>query len=373
MDNFNRRVIVAIVCLGMSAAPPIAAEETAGWQGLFDVEARMERLQAPEMATIRAACLAVSAERGWMELEPIEALGATEGYGSDNAAEDFSWAVMVLSSRALAGDQAAREMLEELMVRWAEAGAFQRTVEAHDAYYALKRALLPISVAYSILAPELDEEAAERLRDWIDPLVRRIDKRFDGDVDRNNHRTLADSVQTVWGGIVGDDELVGRGVEHFHAVLGDMRPDGTLPLEARRGARALWYQRQTLSSLTVIAEVLRGRGHNLYVETTDSGLGFTTLLAALLDGLRSPLLVTVYSAENHIPGPEQDYLALDLGFLETRGHGRHYMAWTEAARDARTSLSFIRLGSLFDSRLRPQRPLIDEFAGGNATCFWAEP
>lgn len=368
-----QRFVAAIAVSATLFSAVYAESARSGWSGLFDVDARTQRLEEVEMTSIKAACLAVPIDRRWMEMDPVLSLGATDGYGSDNAAEDFSWAVMVLSGRALAADDAARATLESLLLKWAEADAFSQTADAHDAYYALKRALLPITTAYAIVAPEMESGDAARLRNWIDPLVRRIDKRFDGDVDVNNHRVLADSVQTVWGGIIGDEALVERGVERFHATLEDMRSDGTLPLEARRGARALWYQRQTLSSLAVIAEVLRGRKRDLYSEVNDSGRGFTTLLAALLDGLRSPLLVTVYSAENYIPGPEDDYLSLDLGFLHTRGHGRHYMAWTEAALDAVSSLPFTRLRMLFHKRLKSQRPLIDEFAGGNATCFWGRP
>lgn len=349
------------------------AARAESWRGLFDVPARAEALKDPRYARIRQACLKVPMEDAWSKLAPVTRLSTTEGYGSDQSAEDFSWAVMVMSGRSLAGDKEAGKRLTRLMLAWAKAGAFANIEEVNDAYYALKRTLLPLSVAYSILLPTLADDQAEALRRWLDPLVRRIDKVFDGDVDRNNHRVLADSVLAVWGATIGDRPLMEKGLARYDTVLAETRIDGTLELEARRGARALWYQRQTLSSMIVLAETARGAGIELYRHESESGRSLSTLIGALLNGISAPVLVAVYASENHIPGPEKDYLALDMGFLDRRGHGRHYMAWTEAAMLAGDSLSFQRLKALFERKLGDDRPLIDEFAGGNATCFWGQP
>ncbi len=361
--------LLAAIGIAVTTAPASAN----GWQGLFEVESRAALLTTEPYRRIRAQCLAVAIDPAWAKLAPIRRLSATEGYGSDQSAEDFSWAVMVLSGRALAGDAKARKRLTETLATWAKAGAFTETEQVHDAHYALKRQLLPLLVAYAILLPDLETKRADLLKTWLDGLVRKIDHVFDGDVDRNNHRILADSVLAVWGSLIGDRAMMEKGLARYDAVLREARPDGTLELEARRGARALWYQRQTLSSLTVLAEVARGQGTDLYGRAGPAGQSYAALLGALLNGMASPVLVAVYSAENHIPGPERDYRKLELGFLETRGHGRHYMAWTEAAVRSGSGLAFDRLRGLFDRRIGPQRPLIDEFIGGNSTCFWGQP
>lgn len=361
-------ILISLVTLG--AASPVSAN---GWPGLFDVDSRTTLLSTEPYREIRQLCLAVPIDPAWAELVPIRRLSATEGYGSDQSAEDFSWAVMVLSGRVLAGDKSARSMLEQLLSAWAMAGAFTQTEEVHDAYYALKRQLLPLTVAYSILMPDLEPGRARLVKDWISTLVGRVDHLFDGDVDRNNHRILADSVLAVWGSVLGDRDMMEKGLSRFDAVIAEARSDGTLELEARRGARALWYQRQTLSSLTVLAEVARGQGIDLYARKASGGQTFAALLGALVNGISSPVLVAVYAAENHIPGPEKDYRKMELGFLQTRGHGRHYMAWAEAAALSGTGLSFARLKGLFDRQIRAERPLIDEFVGGNSTCFWGQP
>ena len=45
-------------------------------------------------------------------------------------------------------------------------GAFRDTEEVNDAYYALKRTLLPLTVAYTIVAPDLEPARAKALADW---------------------------------------------------------------------------------------------------------------------------------------------------------------------------------------------------------------
>jgi len=365
----HKRLIMAI---GFALALATSSQ-AAGFKGLFDTEARAALLRTSDYAVIRNACLRIPANPKWPNLTPIMGLAATEGYGSDNSAEDFSWAVMVLTGRALAGDKPSSKNLKDLLFRWADANAFSQTEEVYDAYYALKRQLLPLAVAYQVLLPSLSQDEATKLNVWLDPLVRRMDKIFDGDVDTNNHRVLADSVLALWGSINGDKPLLDKGLSRYATVLSETRADGTLELEARRGSRALWYQRQTLSSMVVIAETARGQGIDLYSQRAEDGRAMPTLIGALMNGLSSPVLVTVYAAENHIPGPEKDFLKLDLGFLETRGHGRHYMAWSEAAAHAGEDLSYQRLTGLLDRDLAKQRPLIDEFAGGNTTCFWGQP
>ncbi|MBP0440622.1 alginate lyase family protein [Tianweitania sediminis] len=370
MASRLRKVVPLLI--GVSLVFPAAASEER-FQGLFDMAARKSALRDANMKQVRSACLSVPYNAKVLAAEPIKALKSTEGYGSDNSAEDFSWTVMALASAGLGGDRDAESRLGKLLLKWSKAEAFLQTEEGYDPYYALKRLLLPVIVAYGVVEPRWSDEERALARQWIDTLVRRIDARFDREVDRNNHRILADSVLALWGATIGDQALVSQGIARFELVLEEMRPDGTLPLEARRGARALWYQRQTLSSLVVIAEAARGQGQDLYSRETEDGRSFATLLGALLNGLQSPLLVAAYASENHIPGPEKDFRLLDRSFLDQRGHNRHYMAWAEAAQMRGADLSYQRLAGLFDRELRSERPLIDDFIGGNATCFWWQP
>ncbi len=366
----GRNLALAFLMLAL----PVGSAQ-ASWRGLFDVEKRRAELASTQSRSARESCLAIRRNPAWANLEPVTGLRQTDGYGTDQTSQQFAWAVMVLSGRALAGEIDSRTDLSKLLVNWAKAGAFRDTEVVHDAYYALKRTLLPTIVAYQVVQPALPPRDAEMVKAWIDGLVRRIDKRFDGDVDRNNHRILADSVLALWGSVIGDDDLYKLGRKGFDAAVAHARADGSLPLETRRGARAGWYTRQALADLTLIAEVAAGRGENLYAgiagEGDRKGVPLTRLAGYFANVLIEPAVALPYAAENYIPGPNEDFADQDLGYLTRRPTGRHYLAFLEAfAARSPEQLPYARLTRYFEAKVSLERPLVDEFIGGNATCFW---
>ena len=368
--------MLSATALPGSTQASVAQATDPGYQGLFDVKARKAFLAQNPSSDARKACLAVEADAKWLNIEVIKGLTTTEGYGTDRSGNQYAWAVMVLSGRTLAGDKRAGEMLKTLLLTWADAGAFSETEKVHDAYYALKRLMLPTVVAYSIIRDGLSDEEKQKLIAWIDPLVRRTDQIFEGSVDYNNHRYLADSVLMAWGSLTGDQELYQKGLDRFRVILDDARVDGSLPLETRRGARALWYMRQSLTSMTVMAEIAAGGEDDLFDATAAADgkkKSMWTILSYWMNGMTNPILVNAYSAENYIPGPEQDYMKPDFGFLENRGNGRHYLAFLEALA-VHEPANFVqrRARALLEREGVNERPLIDEFAGGNATCFWRQ-
>jgi poly(beta-D-mannuronate) lyase len=363
-----KRIFTLLMTLSSLAVGPSYAQEKPA--GVFDVDQRRATLAQPAFANIRAACLAIQRDPSWAALKPIAGLKATEGYGTDGAANDYAWAVMVLAGRALAGDMTSEAALRDILLNWSKANAFAQTEVESDAYYALKRVLLPTIVGYSVIQRGLDDGQRQIIADWIDPLVRKIDYSFDGTVDHNNHRYLTDSVLMAWGAVAGDEALYAKGIDRYRTILSEARADGSLPLETRRGARALWYMRQSLSSMTVMAEIAARRGTDLY-GMNEGNATFDRILSYTLNGISEPRVVLAYASENYIPGADPDFRKPDLGFMTKRSHGRHYMAWAEAvvARD-RAGLATRRLKTLFARSLRNDRPLIDELAGGNATCIW---
>lgn len=343
--------------------------------GLFDVKKRKAELATPEFSAIRKYCMADQIEEPDDDIpKPVSGLEATDGYGTDRSASEFSWYIMVHGGRALAGDKKSGELVKQALLKWADASAFSKTEQVHDAYYALKRALLPIIVSYTIIKDDLSEDEQEKIEDWIDPLVRMIDHKFDGDVDLNNHRYLADSVLALWGSVSGDDNLYEKGEERYKIALDQMRDDGSLPLETRRGARALWYMRQSLTDLTLIAEVYKTNGDDLY-SIVRNKKDLPLMMDFFLSAVKSPMIVMPYASENYIPGPSKDYTKQDMGFLQSRGGKRHYMAFSHAylRHYGSKDTSSVRLNALMKETGYKELPLIDDYIGGNATCFWGAP
>jgi len=354
-----------LLSLGLLALAPAS-----GHAALFDVAARRAELASEAGAAVNAICQAPKLEAD-LRLAPVEALGATDGYGSDNRSADFAWAAMALAGKALAGDPAADAGLRDLLRTWAGADALGASADVHDAHFALKRTLLPTIVAFTVVRDGMAAEDRARVGAWLARLTAKIDRTFDGDVDLNNHRYLTDSVLAAWG-VAGDrpDLLRKARARLEFALTRQLRPDGSFPLEARRGARALWYHRQTMASLTVIVMALRQSGVDP-LQDPALAASWRRMTLFLLDGLRTPRIVLRYAAENYIPGPGDDFERQDLGFLDPRGHGRHYLAWAAAARGLLAEpYATERFERFFVQEAASDGPLIDEFSGGAATCFW---
>lgn len=292
--------------------------------------------------------------------------------GDAQVAQTLARTMMEAAARYLAeADGGARDAIVDNLGRLAEAGAFSQLIEpvTVNHFYNLDRTLLPTITAFALLEgdPELPPAAIEPIKSWLDRLVRwRGPERL---VDptrpssRNNHRYLRDSVTMAWGALVGDNALFFAGIDRFRIALEQMRADGSLPLETARGDQALFYQRHAISSLVAIAEIAAVQGYDLYALENDAGHGLHRMIRFLVEAIDDPTLLAPYTAAEQY-----------LGFLDRRGHDRHYMAWFEAYR-ARFPESPLtrRLEAQIRANGSFEEPLLDEYAGGPMTCFFAIP
>ena len=347
---------------------------------LVDGPARRATLMRLPIATRTTLC----GERDSFSVRPVvEELGADAGNGPDVRSQQFALTMMEAAAAYLAASDptAPRAALLNNLDRWARKKAlldFNRGQE--NAYYVLDRTLLPTIVAWSLLRDDAKVQAKQRRRidGWLKRLVRkrgeqRPPRAAVGISSRNNHAYLAASVDMAWGALTGNGDYFRSGPAVYRTAIGVMRPDGSLPLETARGARALWYQRHAIASLTTIAEMAAVQGYDLYAFTAD-GRSLNTAIRFLLDAIADPALVQHYAAANYKPGPEPDRPDQDLGFLQRRGRVRHYMAWAEylIARfpDREESRRLLKLLSGTDPGFRP---MVDDYSGGNTTCFVADP
>ncbi len=334
---------------------------------LFDVPERAKALQSGDFPEASRMCFApeLQGEIG----KPIKGFKTTADYGADRRAHQFSWTIMVHAGRSLAGDGAATRNLKKILLSWADANAFAQSEVTHNAYFSLKRVLYPTIISFSAIQPTLTKAERKKIITWLDPIVRAMDKKFGGKVDVNNHRFMADAALMAWGVIVEDPKLYYKGMERFSLVLHEMHRDGSLPLETRRGNRATWYMRQSLASLMVMAEMARVQGDNLYGKEVH-GKRFGDMVSFFMNSARNPLIVFPYATENLTPGHEYNVFKQDVGMLETRGHGRHYMAFAESWLSHEKGFVANRLEAFLKHQVKGQRPFIDEFSGGNVSCFW---
>lgn len=316
--------------------------------------------------------------------DPVLSLTGAVSYGSDRAAEDFVLAIMqgAAAWRGTADPETASRTIAELAA-WAEAGALGSIVEVGadlsntNSIYSLRRALIPLLMAWRDLAPAAtrpDRQAIERWLDHLSDLAdtdtgsRKSRGRSDAVSNRNNHSYMRATIDALRAGPAHDVGRAAKAAAIVQRAVAEMRPDGSLPLETARGDRALWYQRHALASLVFIAELLRPFGYDLYAPRPD-GRSLHDAVEFLAAASETPSLVSEYAAANRNPKPGTSPDEQDLGFLQPRGHGRHYMAWFEIYQarfpDRETTR---RLARLVRPSLEEARPMIDELAGGNTTC-----
>lgn len=327
--------------------------------------------------------------------DPFQEIGAPNQYGSDARGRALSYAVMTRAAAWVGAQdvEAAHEAIE-VLDHWARSQALTVLHETTDgrntkSIYALKVVLMGVIPSWAALAPFAQESAPDKKRridHWLDHLVQKANVPTGGRASRsrtfdcanngglphspvsncNNHRYLRDAVAMAWGAYTDNDVLFHQGLARYGVALQQMRPDGSLPLETMRGARALWYQRHALASLSVMAEMAAVQGHNLYGRQY-KGRSLATGIDFLTQALRDESQVQPYAQTNAIPGPNMDWQQQDKGFLRERAM-RHYMAWTQfASTDPDVSKAATTLTPL----IVVDGAMIDEYSGGNISCYKA--
>lgn len=330
------------------------------------------------------------------DADPVPSLEGRLGYGGNNQlVAPFDWSLIVYGTRAFSdGNAGAHATFMDIVTDWARANAL---TEVEDdvagsntaVLFNLRRTLALLIPTWAKIRNDARTTVEERetVDIWIGKLVdladvntgssaTRATRRFDCTENPetsncNNHRYLRDEVNMMWGALVGDHERFRKGVERFTVALRQMRPDGSLPLETARGARALWLQNQAIGMLVTMAEIAALQGHDLY-NLEIEGRSLHRAIAFLIEGIRRPQAVFPYAEANRSPAPGTDWREQDLRFTELRARW-HEMAWIEAylarfpehpnAERLREELPGLFL----------DRPLISRVAGGMTSCLHGLP
>lgn len=369
-------VVLAALGAGMADAAPV---DPSAWRVarpgvvLVDPVARAAELEPLDPTERRRLCPPPHAET---DPAPVTRLvGPATASGADPSAQPFTLIVMAGAAAALAGDRGGAAGGLALLARWARADALSELAEAGPEHnnantlYSLRRVLLGVIPAWALLveraapAPELrrvvEAWIARRVTDAdapTGPAANRLSE--PGPSNHNHDRLMREAVVMAHGALTGDAEKLRRGGQFFLATLRTMRPDGSLPLETARGARALWYQRHAVASLTFIAELASVQGYDLYAAEID-GKRLARAVEFLTGSLAEPDRVAPYAPERQ-----------DLGFLEPRPSGRNAMAWLEPWH-RRAPRNALATGDITAAAFA-HRPLIDEISGGNLTCLFAK-
>ncbi|MGA2907279.1 MAG: alginate lyase family protein [Terracidiphilus sp.] len=261
------------------------------------------------------------------------------------------------SRYVVTGDSKEAVCVANLLAKWAAANSLldYSYQESSQAWYQVEWTLSSISLSWSVVQTDPAIPPAQRaaIVAWMHKVTEFM---FDQDphpgdsAHENNHAYWRALCATSVGILTSDDKLYRRGLSQYFRAIGQINPDGSLPLEMARHENALHYQSFALAPLVMIAELARrqgpGRGTDLYSlrvngHTIDDAVDFLVRASA------DPGLVKKYASE-----PQ----TFSLSSKEKPP------AWTEfwAARHP---------GKPWTDILT--KPLVDSTIGGNTTIYAA--
>jgi poly(beta-D-mannuronate) lyase len=140
---------------------------------------------------------------------------------------------------------------------------------------------------YGLSNPQDDAAIAAWLKHVADQTKSFYDAKTMGDGNRNNHFYWA-GIEVAAIGILADDRAdFDWGIKAYDNGVARIQPDGTLPLEMKRGSRALHYHLYALAPLILLAEFGEVNGIDLYAR--DQG-ALHRLVNTSVQGLINPTL-----------------------------------------------------------------------------------
>ena len=160
---------------------------------------------------------------------------------------------------------------------WAGHKALLGKLSSEQAWYVRKWTLGGMALSYARLRPSASAAQRQAIEDWFKALA-------DGTIahaeahkgKRNNHYYWEGLAVTAVGGVTGEARYLDWGRKVFDHAMGQVAPDGSLPAEMERGAKALHYHVFAATPLVMMASIL-----DLHAPALDRLVGFT--LAAVAD------------------------------------------------------------------------------------------
>ncbi|MCB0379442.1 MAG: alginate lyase family protein [Bdellovibrionales bacterium] len=115
-----------------------------------------------------------------------------------------------------------------------------------------------------------------------------------------------------------DHSLISSWKSQWNSTLGHTRADGSLPIESRRGARALWYSQQALSDLTLIYWIAKQFQLDLFQLFPQTKKAYFQAVDFVLSTLIDQNKIKSYASANFEPGPDSDPSLQDFSSLQGR-------------------------------------------------------
>ena len=326
------------------------------------------------------------------------------GYGLDESYSPLAAQLRTLGASCLGGNATACESAKRHAMDWAQNSRLAGPKGGkHDGVYwnttmtVNMRLLSPLLSTLGVAEQVTPLDATERavLEAWLKEKMKqhehgmRTDGNYKGGKDgttarkaAHNHAVQSSIVAMSYGAWANDERLFKVGIGQWFITLKSMRRDGSLPIETRRGARALFYHGRTLSGLTQLAERARVQGIDLYAHAPSASKTIHHAVAFFIDAIEQPDLVLRYARTNKSPGPSRNYKVQDLGSnASTMGWIAPYIRRFPEHPNTRRLRARLQSGDAAPkSYLTPSLDTAvrangysSEWIGVDARCFYAVP
>ena len=265
-------------------------------------------------------------------VKPILKVEAPKGYGLDdrfdNALDKFS----NFSRPCGGGNREACENVKRIILEWANADAAKRTGPSdhegrhwNDTLTVNLYIASPMLAAYSFVKQVIDvpSEEDQIIKKWFMKIVKKNkhlmydqiykkNTQATGVPKRAHNHALSSAISHMeLGVLLNDEKLFRKAFKNFEAAIKYQRKDGSLPIEVRRGGRAMFYQGRAMNALAVIAIIAENQGYNIW-DYEYKGKNYHNLVRFFIDFTENNEIVFKYAKEMKSPGPAKDYKTQDL-------------------------------------------------------------
>jgi poly(beta-D-mannuronate) lyase len=140
---------------------------------------------------------------------------------------------------------------------WAHQNAMMGTMTTNQSYYTRKWALGGLALSYAKLRPAANDADRQAIDAWLKTIADATLVHADaGKGVRNNHYYWEGLAVAATGAVTGDERLLAWGRKVFDHAMSQVAPDGSLPLEMERAAKALHYHSFAVQPLVMLASIL---------------------------------------------------------------------------------------------------------------------
>ena len=276
---------------------------------------------------------------------PVINIDAPSGYGLDNR---FMYALNKFDNFKRpcgGGNIEACENVKRVILDWAKADAAQRKGPSdHEAKHWNDTLTVNLWVASPMMAGysfakqriTVPDEEDKIIKDWFKKIVKKnqhlmyklgLYKQGTQAVgvprSAHNHALSSAISHMQLGILLNDNKLFKKAFKNYENAIKYQRKDGSMPIETRRGGRAIFYQGRAMTALTTIAIIAENQGYNIW-DYEYKGKNFHNIVKFFIDFTENNEIVFKYAKEMKAPGPAKNYKVQDLDSRSSSNWGWLY-------------------------------------------------